>query len=108
MAECYLRNPLPNAPRVLIEDAIVVMADTERFKARFVQVYRAWPGTGDTATLSSQLFDSAGKNSHRGEDGRRWRSPPRYSPCRWRSTCLSTRRSERSSLGHSCPMWRGR
>ena len=61
MTEFYLRNPLPRAPASFFEDSILPMVDSDWFKARFIEAYRAWLKTGATEPLAELVSEGASK-----------------------------------------------
>ncbi len=69
MTEFYLKNPLPRAPASFFEDSILPMVDSDWFKARFMEAYRAWLKTGDTEPLAGLVSEGASKFA-RDDEGR--------------------------------------
>ena len=61
MTEFYLKNPLPRAPASFFEDSILPMVDSDWFRARFLEGYRAWLKTGDTEPLAGLVSEGATK-----------------------------------------------
>jgi hypothetical protein len=64
MTEFYLRNPLPRAPASFLEDSILPMVDSDWFKSRFMEAYRAWLETGATEPLAELVSEGASKFAH--------------------------------------------
>ena len=69
MTEFYLKNPLPRAPASFFDDSILPMVDSDWFKARFMEAYRAWLKTGDTEPLAGLVSEGAAKFA-RDDEGR--------------------------------------
>ncbi|MDA4115694.1 MAG: DUF87 domain-containing protein [Thaumarchaeota archaeon] len=69
MTEFYLKNPLPRAPASYFDDSILPMVDSDWFKAKFMEAYRAWLKTGATEPLAGLVFEGASKFA-RDEEGR--------------------------------------
>lgn len=64
MTEYYLRNPLPRAPAAFYDESILAMVDSDWFKGKFVESYRAWLKTGATEPLASLISEGAAKFAH--------------------------------------------
>ena len=69
MTEFYLKYPLPRAPASHFDDAILPMVDSDWFKARFMEAYRAWLKTGAIEPLAELVSDGAAKFA-RDDEGR--------------------------------------
>ena len=70
MTEFYLKNPLPRAPASCFDDSILPMVDSDWFRARFMEAYRAWLKTGDTEPLAELVSEGAAKFAR--DDGERF------------------------------------